>query len=74
MECNKITIIINNMYLSLYFLIVWAETGDFRDNTHNSMAAVASSIDITQLHFQSSSTIRNKNRDRKSDGNFFCST
>lgn len=57
--------------MSFSFLTVWAETGDFRDNTHNSMAAVASSIDITQLHFQSSSTIRNKNRDRKSDGKFY---
>lgn len=52
---------------------VWAETGDFRDNGHNSMVSVASSLDISQLHFQSSTNLRNnnKNRDRKSDGKFF---
>lgn len=48
---------------------VWAETGDFRDNGHTTMANVANSLDINQLHFQSSTNIRNnKNRDRKNDG------
>lgn len=48
---------------------MWAETGDFRDNGHTSMSSVANSLDINQLHFQSSSSLRNnKNRDRKSDG------
>lgn len=50
---------------------VWAETGDFRDNGHTTMANVANSLDINQLHFQSSTNIRNtKNRDRKSDGTY----
>lgn len=45
---------------------VWAETGDFRESSHSSMTAVASSIDHTQLNFQTTS--RNRNRDRKNDG------
>lgn len=47
---------------------MWAETGDFRDNGHSSMTGVANSIDISQLHFQSSSNLRNNKRDRKTDG------
>ncbi|XP_020712942.1 pituitary homeobox homolog Ptx1 isoform X1 [Ceratitis capitata] len=52
------------------FFSVWAETGDFRDS-HNSMTAVANSLDSTHLNnFQtsSSSALTNRNRDRK-DGN-----
>lgn len=48
---------------------VWAETGDFRENGHTTMASVANSLDINQLHFQTTTNIRNtKNRDRKTDG------
>lgn len=48
---------------------MWAETGDFRDNSHNSMGGIGNSIDLTQLHFQSTSNVRNK-RDRKNDGKY----
>lgn len=54
------------------FFTVWAETGDFRDNSHSSMTSVANSLDISQLHFQPPTNLRNnKNRDRKADGKVF---
>lgn len=52
-----------------FFFTVWAETGDFRDNSHSSMTSVANSLDISQLHFQPPTNLRNnKARDRKADG------
>ncbi|XP_055377689.1 pituitary homeobox homolog Ptx1 [Condylostylus longicornis] len=45
-------------------LKIWAETGDFRESAHSSMAAVANSLDHSQLNFQTSN-VRIKNRDRK---------
>lgn len=55
----------------LFMLAVWAETGDFRDNSHSSMTSVANSLDISQLHFQPPTNLRNnKTRDRKPDGKF----
>ncbi|XP_059610440.1 pituitary homeobox homolog Ptx1 isoform X1 [Phlebotomus argentipes] len=49
-------------------LKMWAETGDFRDNTHSAMTAVTSGMDHTQLNFQSSAS-RGRSRDRKGEGN-----
>lgn len=46
---------------------MWAETGDFRDNTHSAMTAVTSGMDHTQLNFQSSAS-RGRSRDRKGEG------
>lgn len=55
----------------LFSFAVWAETGDFRDNSHSSMTSVANSLDISQLHFQPPTNMRNnKARDRKADGKF----
>ncbi|XP_055853073.1 pituitary homeobox homolog Ptx1 isoform X2 [Episyrphus balteatus] len=48
-------------------LKIWAETGDFRETTHSSMAAVANSLDSTQLGYQSS-LLRTRSRERK-EGN-----
>ncbi|XP_055904906.1 pituitary homeobox homolog Ptx1 isoform X1 [Eupeodes corollae] len=45
-------------------LKIWAETGDFRETTHSSMAAVAHSLDTTQIGFQSS-LLRTRSRERK---------
>lgn len=56
----------DNNWRIYFFFSVWAETGDFRESSHSSMTAVASSIDHTQLNFQTTS--RNRNRDRKNDG------
>lgn len=54
-----------------FFVAVWAETGDFRDNSHSSMTSVANSLDISQLHFQPPTNLRNnKARDRKADGKY----
>ncbi|EDS37342.1 homeobox protein [Culex quinquefasciatus] len=59
-------------------LKLWAETGDFRDNSHSAMSAVTS-LDHTQMNFQTSvsggggggggggSSRNRSNRDRKSD-------
>lgn len=47
---------------------VWAETGEFRETNHNTMASVTN-MDHSQMNFQAQST-RNRNRDRKADGKF----
>lgn len=47
-------------------LKLWAETGDFRDNSHSAMSAVTS-IDHTQMGFQSSTARNRSSRDRKND-------
>lgn len=49
---------------------VWAETGDFRDNTHSAMNAVTSGMDHNQLNFQTSNNSRSRSRDRKGEGMF----
>lgn len=54
----------------LFSSLVWAETGDFRDNSHSSMTSVANSLDISQLHFQPPTNLRNNKRDRKPDGKY----
>lgn len=51
------------------FILVWAETGDFRDTTHTSMTAVANNLDHSQLGF--GSTMRSRSRDRKECKYFF---
>ena len=49
-----------------FFLFpVWAETGEFRESNHNTMAAVTN-MDHSQMNFQTP-TSRNR-RDRKNDG------
>lgn len=57
-------------YYFNYYFTVWAETGEFRENSHNTMSAVAS-MDHTQMNFQTP-VGRNRNRDRKSDGEDYC--
>lgn len=47
---------------------MWAETGEFRENSHNTMASVTN-MDHSQMNFQAPAG-RNRNRDRKSDGKF----
>ncbi|XP_058443124.1 pituitary homeobox homolog Ptx1 [Malaya genurostris] len=47
-------------------LKLWAETGDFRDNSHSAMSAVTS-IDHSQMSFQTSATRNRSSRDRKHD-------
>lgn len=48
---------------------MWAEAGDFRDNTHSAMSAIPSSMDHhSQLSFQASNASRGRSRDRKADG------
>lgn len=51
----------------LFFIIVWAETGEFRDNSHSVMTSVAGSMDHSHLNFQTAAS-RNRSRDRKNDG------
>lgn len=54
---------------------MWAEAGDFRDNTHSAMSAIPSSMDHhSQLSFQASSNAsRGRSRDRKADGKLMVS-
>lgn len=51
-----------------FLFSVWAETGEFRDNHHSSLSAVAN-MDSTHLNFQNAS-VRNR-RDRKPDSKYF---
>lgn len=50
-----------------FFIAVWAETGEFRDNSHSVMTSVAGSMDHSHLNFQTAAS-RNRSRDRKNDG------
>lgn len=56
-------------------VLVWAETGDFRDNnTHGTMSSTVSSMEHTasQLSFPTSAaTARTRTRDRKGICAFF---
>lgn len=47
------------------FIVVWAETGEFRESNHNTMTSVTN-MDHSQMNFQTP-TSRNR-RDRKPDG------
>ncbi|KFB52260.1 AGAP000190-PA-like protein [Anopheles sinensis] len=47
-------------------MVVWAETGDFRENSHSAMASV-SSMEHTQMGFQTSAPRNRSSRDRKND-------
>ncbi|XP_052861758.1 pituitary homeobox homolog Ptx1 [Anopheles cruzii] len=47
-------------------LKLWAETGDFRDSSHNAMTSI-SSIDHSQMGFPSSAVRNRSSRDRKND-------
>jgi hypothetical protein len=51
-----------------FLFVVWAETGEFRESNHNTMASVTN-MDHSQMNFQAPAA-RNRNRDRKSDGKF----
>lgn len=56
-------------YYALSSLLVWAEAGDFRDNSHSAMGTLPSSMDHhNQLSFQTSTASRGRSRDRKADG------
>lgn len=52
------------------FIAVWAETGEFRDNSHSVMTSVAGSMDHSHLNFQTAAS-RNRSRDRKNDGQYY---
>lgn len=64
------------MFVCLLSFSVWAEHGEFRDNTHSVMTSVAGSMDHTQLNFPTTNTRNrnnnnNNNRDRKNDGKLY---
>lgn len=68
---TKVQAITVKHFILHFFFPVWAEAGDFRDNTHSAMSAIPSSMDHhSQLSFQASNASRGRSRDRKADGEF----